>query len=59
MSKITGYLDDVAKEMKKVSWPKRNELVDNTIVTLIGTVIIAAFIYGADQVISRVLQLIY
>ena len=59
MNKLTEYIQDVMKEMRKVSWPKRSELIDNTTVTLIGTVIVAAFIYFADQVISRALFFIY
>ena len=54
-----GYLEEVNKEMRKVSWPKRSELISNTIITLIATAIVSLFIYGADQVISGVLEIIY
>ena len=54
-----GYLEEVNKEMRKVSWPKRSELISNTVITLIATVIVSLFIYGADQVISTVLEIIY
>ena len=54
-----GYLEEVNKEMRKVSWPKRSELISNTVLTLIATAIISLFIYGADQVISSVLEIIY
>ncbi|MGI9176210.1 MAG: preprotein translocase subunit SecE [Rhodothermales bacterium] len=54
-----GYLEEVNKEMRKVSWPKRSELISNTVITLIATVIVSLFIYGADQVISSVLEIIY
>lgn len=59
MSKITGYLEDVAKEMRKVSWPTQAELVRNTVITLVATVIISLFIFGADRVISTALEIIY
>ena len=54
-----GYIGEVNKEMQKVSWPKRNELVSNTLITLLATAVISLFIYGADQVISTVLEFIY
>lgn len=57
--KIGAYIADVMKEMRKVSWPTRNELISNTIITLAASLAISLFIYGADWVISRVLEFIY
>lgn len=54
-----AYMEEVSKEMRKVSWPNRNELISNTVVTLIATAIVSLFIYGADQVISSILEIIY
>lgn len=59
MNKIQAYLEDVSKEMRKVSWPTRAELISNTVITLLATVIISAFIFGADRVISLILEVIY
>ena len=59
MSKIQAYLEDVGKEMRKVSWPTRQELISNTVITLIATVIISLFIFGADRIISMVLEVVY
>jgi len=59
MNKITGYLQDVMKEMRKVSWPTRRELINNTMVTLVSTVAISLFIYGADWIVSNALEFIY
>jgi preprotein translocase subunit SecE len=59
MSKIQAYLEDVGKEMRKVSWPTRAELVSNTVITLVATVLISAFIFGADRIISLTLEVIY
>lgn len=56
---ITQYLNDVGKEMRKVSWPSRNELISNTLITLFATAVISLYIWAADQVISRALEFIY
>lgn len=56
---IAQYLNDVGKEMRKVSWPSRNELISNTLITLFATAVISLYIYAADQVISRALEFIY
>ena len=59
MSKVVSYVQEVSKEMKKVSWPSRKELTNNTILTLVASLLIALIIFGQDQIISRVLQFIY
>ena len=46
-------------EMRKTSWPKRPELVSHTVITLVASVVLALFIFGADRAISFVLDLIY
>jgi preprotein translocase subunit SecE len=58
-SKATNYLQDVSKEMKKVHWPSRTELINNSVLTLIAALILAAFIYVADQGISGALEFLY
>ena len=59
MNKISSYLQEVGKEMRKVSWPDRPELISNTLVTIVATVIISLFIFLTDRVISVVLEVIY
>lgn len=56
---ISAYVQDVQKEMKKVSWPAQKELWSNTVITLVATLIVSLFIFGADRVISFLLEFIY
>lgn len=58
MASPTGYLQDVNKEMQKVNWPSQQELISNTTVTIIATIIVSLLIFGADQVISTVLEIL-
>lgn len=57
--KTRGYLEEVATEMRKASWPQRKELINHTVITLVASFVLALFIFGADRVISQVLDLIY
>ncbi|MEM8559804.1 MAG: preprotein translocase subunit SecE [Bacteroidota bacterium] len=57
--KKTSYLTEVRKEMRKVSWPTRQQVVSNTVLTLVSSLAVALFIFGFDQVISTVLKFIY
>ncbi|NIR87899.1 preprotein translocase subunit SecE [Candidatus Bathyarchaeota archaeon] len=59
MDSIKEYLKDVRKEMKKVSWPDQDELVDYTIVVVVFTILLSAFIFAVDQVYSTILEAIY
>lgn len=47
------------QEMRKVNWPSRQELISNTFITIVATLLISAFIYGVDQVISGALTALY
>ena len=59
MKKIATYVEEVITEMRKVNWPKRKELVSNTVITLLASLALALFIFGADQVISSILKIVY
>ncbi len=54
--KIIGFFTDVVKEMKKVTWPKREELQDSTVIVLVVCLIIGAFVYVVDMLVSGVLR---
>ena len=46
MEKINNFFDGVTKEFKKVSWPTQSELVDNTIIVVVFSIILAVLIFG-------------
>ena len=56
MLKIGTFVSQVKTEMKKVSWPTRQELVNATVVVLISTILLALFIGVCDLVLSRLIN---
>ena len=56
--KIIAFFTDVVKEMKKVTWPRADELRESTIIVLVVCGVIAAFIFSVDWVVSNVLKAI-
>ncbi len=56
--KIIAFFTDVVKEMNKVTWPKKDDLRDSTVVVLVVCLIIAGFVYVVDFVVSQGLQLL-
>lgn len=59
MEKIKNFFIDTYKELKKVSWPKRKELLDSTKIVIVSMVVFAAIVWVIDQGISKVLGLIF
>jgi preprotein translocase subunit SecE len=57
--KIIGFFDDVVKEMKKVTWPTKDELKESTTVVIVVCLVIAAFTYVIDMIINQVLKGIF
>ena len=50
------FLAEVKAEMKKVTFPSRDEVISTTIVVLIASVIMAVYLWVADLVILRAYQ---
>lgn len=59
MEKLINFFESVGNEFKKVSWPTQKELVDNTIIVVVFSIILSVFIFGVDQLYSTVLEAIY
>lgn len=57
--KIIKFFEDVVKEMKKVTWPTKPELMESTKVVIIACLILASFTYVIDMIINQVLKGIF
>jgi preprotein translocase subunit SecE len=47
------FLSEVRAEMKKVSYPSRDEVMGTTVVVIVTSVIFAVFLWVADFLIIR------
>jgi len=57
--KIINFFKDVAKEMKKVTWPTKEELKESTTIVIVVCIIIAVFTYLIDMSISQIFKGIF
>lgn len=57
--KLATYLREVGREMRKVNWPSQQDLINNTVLTLVASLFIALIIFAQDQVISTILDFVY
>ena len=57
--KIVNFFTDVVKEMKKVTWPTKDELKESTSIVIVACLILAAFTYVIDMGINQILKGIF
>jgi preprotein translocase subunit SecE len=53
------YLSEVRGEMKKVAWPSRPEILNSTIVVVIGLVVLVGLIFGFDWVSVHIIDYVF
>jgi preprotein translocase subunit SecE len=51
--RFTTFLGEVRTEMRKVSFPTRDEVIGTTIVVIVTSVIFAVYLWMADIVIQK------
>lgn len=57
--KIINFFNDVVKEMKKVTWPTKEELKESTTIVIIVCLILAAFTYIVDMGVTVIFKGIF
>ena len=56
--KMRNYVDETQEELKKCSWPNREELKGSTVVVLVTIALLGLFTVGVDWVLSSLMRLI-
>ncbi|HTP80761.1 MAG TPA: preprotein translocase subunit SecE [Bacteroidota bacterium] len=56
--KILNFVNDVTREMEKVTWPTREELFESTRIVIAVSLVIAAFAWVVDFAVSEALKAI-
>jgi preprotein translocase subunit SecE len=56
--KITEFINGVTKEMKKVTWPTKDELRESTTVVLVSTIVISLFVALVDTLLTQIMKLL-
>ena len=52
MQKIQKYLKETMAELRKMTWPSKDELIGSTIVTVVVSFIVAIFIVIVDRILT-------
>ena len=54
--RIGPFLKDARAEMKKVTWPSKNEVYSTTLVVIIATLFFGFYLYFMDLIFSWVIK---
>jgi preprotein translocase subunit SecE len=55
---VSQFLTEVRAEMKKVTWPTRDEVVSYTIVVLVTVVLMGGLVYFADILFTKLVDIV-
>lgn len=56
---VREFLRDTNGEMKKVTWPTKNEVVGTTTVVIVATIVFALFLWGCDMVFYKAINFLF
>lgn len=56
--RVAAYFRDLRSEFKKVTWPTRKQVVNNTIVVLVTIVLAGIVVWGLDSLFSFLIKLL-
>lgn len=59
VGKIKKFVSEVVSEMKKVSWPSREQLRESTIVVIVVTGIFTLFTFIIDEIMTLIIKSIF
>jgi len=59
LEKMSKFLKEVNAELRKVTWPTKDELIGSTIVVIVVSVILAVFIGVVDRVLTFAVRSIF
>ncbi len=53
------FFRDTNAEMKKVTWPTKNEVVGTTTVVIVATIVFALFLWGCDVLFYKAIDFLF
>jgi preprotein translocase SecE subunit len=56
--KIRNYIEETQEELKKCSWPNREELKGSTVVVMVTITMLGLFTVGVDWLLASLMRLI-
>ena len=58
MSRVITFFRDVNLELKRVTWPNKEQIISATAVVIVATLIISAYLGLVDALLAKILQFV-
>ena len=55
-SKVKKFFKDYKSEFKKIVWPSKKQVINNTLIVIAAILVIGAFIWGLDAILSLIVS---
>jgi len=59
MAAVQTFVQEVLSELKKVTWPTREKTIKLTVVVVVISLIVGAFIGGLDSLFLKITTLVF
>ncbi|NLD46598.1 MAG: preprotein translocase subunit SecE [Clostridiaceae bacterium] len=53
------FFKDIKSELKRVVWPSKNQLINNTVTVLMACLFVGAFIWLVDAGLQALMNIVY
>lgn len=54
--RMGAYLRDVRGEMKKVTWPSKDDMIKTTIAVIVISLFFGVYLFGVDFIFARIFR---
>jgi preprotein translocase subunit SecE len=58
ITRLKTFIDEVRTELKKCSWPTKDELVESTVMVIVSVAIVGVFVGASDIILMGLLRLL-
>ena len=56
--KVGGFFSETKQELAKVNWPTRDELIGSTMLVIVVTLILAAYVFIIDVALGFLMRVV-
>ena len=56
ITKTKEFISNVRSEMKKVSWPSKDQLIGSTIIVVILWIMLSIYVFTSDRILQYIVK---
>jgi len=57
MNKIKEFINNVRSEMKRVTWPTKEQLMGSTVIVMIVWIMLSVYVFTADRILQSIVKM--